>query len=200
VGRRWLAWVAVPALAAPGAGCGNERSQPTGLSDLAPQVSLVSFTGPSGDVSFGRPTSWSVVSGGLPQVAQISSGSAVASVYAYPRTDLSVDGAAVEGLRQRLLGSLRQRAPSFDVESSRVTEVDGAPAVEIIGRGRIAGHPVRTKSIHVYKGAAEYVIDAYARPDLFRRARTEGFDPMIATISLGGYPQGLRSGGVRAPD
>lgn len=197
--RRWLAWLVVPALAVASGGCGNARSQPTGLSQLGQQVSLVNFTAPSGDVSFGRPSTWSVTGGALPKVAQISSGGAVATVFAYPRTDLPADPVGAEASRERLLVSLRERAPSFEVDSSRVREVDGAIAVEIIGHGRIAGHPVRTKSVHVYKGAAEYVIDAYARPKLFRRAETEAFNPLLATIRLGGFPEGPVSGGVKAP-
>jgi hypothetical protein len=199
VERRWLAWLAIPALATACGGCGNERAQPTGLRQLGPQVSLVNFTAPGGDVSFGRPSSWSITGGSLPKVAQISSGSAVATVYAYPRTDLPQDRAGAEASRERLLASLQERAPSFEVQSSRVREVGGSVAVEIMGRGWIAGHPVQTKSVHVYKGAAEYVIDAYARPKFFRRAETEAFNPLLATIRLGGFPEGPVSGGVRAP-
>jgi hypothetical protein len=195
VGRRWLAWLAITPLAMAGAGCGNERNQPIGLSQLGPAVSLVNFTAPSGDVSFGHPSSWTVTTGALPEVAQVSSGSAVATIWAYPRTDLSQSSAGAEAARQRLLSSLQERTPSFDVQSSRVREVDGAPAVEIVGRGTIAGHEVRTKSVHVYKGGAEYVIDAYARPRSFRRAETEAFNPLLATIRLGGFPEGRSSGG-----
>lgn len=181
-------------------GCGNARNHPEGLSQLGPQVSLVNFVAPSGDVTFGRPSTWSVTGGALPKIAQISSGDAVDTVFAYPRTDLPEDPAGVEASRQRLLASLHERDPSFDVESSRVREVDGAPAVEIIGSGRIAGRAVKTKSVHVYKGAAEYVIDAYARPKYFRRAETEAFNPLLATIRLGGFPEGPVSGGVKAAE
>jgi hypothetical protein len=200
VERRWLAWLAIPALATACWGCGNERAQPTGLRQLGQQVSLVNFTAPGGDVSFGRPSTWSITAGTLPEVAQISSGSAVATVYAYPRADLPQDPASAEASRRRLLESLHERAPSFVVQSSRVRELGGSVAVEIVGRGRIAGHPVRTKSVHVYKGTAEYVIDAYARPRFFKRAVTEAFNPLLATIRLGGFPEGPVSGGVKAPD
>jgi hypothetical protein len=198
VERRWLAWLAIPALVACG-GCGNARSQPIGLRQLGPPVSLINFTSETGDVSFGHPSTWSASGGAPPQVAQISSGSAVATIYAYPRTDLPLDRAGAEASRLRLLDSLARRAPSFRVESSRVRQVDGAAAVEIVGRGRIAGHAVETKSVHVYKGAAEYVIDAYARPRFFKQAETEAFDPLLATLHVSGFPQGPVSGGVRAP-
>jgi hypothetical protein len=200
VKRRWLAWLAIPALAAAASGCGNTRNEPTGLSQLGEPLSLVNFTDPTGDVSFGRPSTWSVTGGALPKVAQISSGSAVATVFSYPRTDLPQDAAGAEVSRERLIESLRERAPGFEVESSRVFRIDGAVAVEIVGRGRVAGHPVRTKSVHVYKGAAEYVIDAYARPKSFEQADTQAFEPLLATLHLGGFPEGPVSGGVQAPE
>ena len=187
--------LAIPALAVAGAGCGNSRNQPTGLAQLGAPVSLVNFTAPSGDVSFGRPSTWSVGGGNLPQVAQMSSGSAVATVFAYPRTDLSLSQAGAEAARQRLLASLRERAPSFEVLSSRVRKVDGAQAVEIIGRGTIAGHPVMTKSVHVYKGRVEYVIDAYSRPAEFHRAETDAFNPLLATLHVRGVPEPTTSAG-----
>lgn len=187
------------ALALAGAGCGNARNQPTGLSQLGEPLSLVNFTSTNGDVSFGRPSTWTVIGGTLPKVAQISSGTAVAAVFAYPRSDLPENRAGAEASRGRLIASLRRRSPSFDVEASRVRKVDGAVAVEIDGTGRVAGHRVRTKSVHVYKGAAEYVIDAYAKPKTFKAADTEAFQPMLATIRLGGFPEGQASGGVRAP-
>jgi hypothetical protein len=199
VNRRRLAWLAVLALALAGVGCGNDRMQPTGLSKLGEPLSLVNFTSSNGDVSFGHPSTWSVLGGTLPKVAQLSSGTAVATVFAYPRTDLPQDRAGAEASRTRLIASLKERDPSFDVEASRVRKVDGAVAVEIEGTGRIAGQRVRTKSIHVYKGAAEYVIDAYAKPKTFKDADTEAFEPMLATLRLGGFPGGPASGGVKAP-
>ena len=100
----------------------------------------------------------------------------------------------------RLLASLQQRAPSFVVSRQpapqgrrrRRRSRSSAPAVS-------PGTAVRTRSVHVYKGAAEYVIDAYARPKSFQQARTEAFDPMLATLRLGGFPEGPVSGGVKAP-
>ena len=187
------------ALALAGAGCGNERNQPTGLSQLGPPSSIVNYSTGNGDVSFGHPSTWTVLAGTLPKVAQISSGTAVAAVYAYPRTDLPQDRAGAEASEQRLIASLHRREPSFEVDSTRISKVDGAIAVEIEGRGRIAGHKVRSLSVHVYKGAAEYVIDAYSKPKTFKAAKTEAFEPMLATMRLGGFPEGPVSGGVKAP-
>jgi len=197
-GRR-LAWLAIPALAVACAGCGNPRNTASGLSALAPTAPLANYTALGGDVSFGHPVTWLVTTGALPEVAQISSGGAVATIYAYPRTDLPLDFAGAASSRLRLLASLRQRAPSFQVTSSRLLSIDGAPAVEVVGSGRIGGHPVRSESVHVFKGAAEYVVDAFARPRAFARARSQAFDPLLATLRLGGFPAGPVSGGVTAP-
>jgi hypothetical protein len=199
VGPRRFAWLAIPALALACGGCGNARQHPTGLAQLGQPVSLVDYTSSNGDVSFGRPSTWSVSGGPSPEVAQISSGRAVDTIWAYPRTDLALDLAGADAARQRLIASLQRRAPGFAVDSSRVRKVDGAYAVEIVGHGRIAGHAVKTESVHVYKGAAEYVIDAYAQPNLFRQAEVEAFDPLLATIRLGGFPNGPTTGGVQAP-
>jgi hypothetical protein len=199
VGRGWFVWLAIPALVGC-AGCGNARSQPAGLGALGPPQSLVNFGAAGGDVNFGHPSTWSVTTGPAPEVARISSAGAVATVYAYPRTDLSLTRAGAAASQQRLLRSLAQRDPSFHVDSTRLRKVDGAEAVEIVGRGKIAGHRVRSQSVHVYKGAAEYVIDAYSKPGLFRRAEAEAFDPMLATMTLGGFPAGpVPAGGVTAP-
>jgi hypothetical protein len=174
------------------AACGNERNHPTGLAALGPPTNFISYSSSSGDVSFGRPSTWSVSSGRFPEVAQISSGRAVAVVYSYPRTDLPTDPAGVEASRRRLLASLHNREPSFEVGRTRIFEVDDAPAVEIVGRGTIAGHAVKSRTVHVYKGAAEYVIDAYSNPSSFQRANRIAFEPLIATIRLGGVPEGVR--------
>ncbi len=199
MGRRWFVWVAIPALVAC-AGCGNSRREPAALGSLGPPVSLVNFGAAGGDVNFGHPSSWSVTTGAPPEVARIFSSGAVATIYAYPRTDLSLTRAGAEASRQRLLRSLAERDPSFEVDSTRLRKVDGAEAVEIVGHGKIAGHRVRSQSVHVYKGAAEYVIDAYSKPGRFHEAEAEAFDPMLATMTLGGFPTGpVAAGGVKAP-
>jgi hypothetical protein len=186
--RRRLLSLALLALALPLASCGNERVRPSGLAKLGPPTSFASYSNASGDVSFGYPSTWTVSNGRFPQVAQISSGKAVAAIYSYPRTDLPSDAAAVTASRKRLLRSLRERAPGFRVQGSHLSEVDDAPAVEILGSGRVGGQRVETRSVHVFKGSAEYVIDAYAAPGTFERANTIAFEPLLATIRLGGSP------------
>ena len=177
--------IAVVALLA--AGCGNERGTPPDLDALGKAGATTEYVNP-GVVRFSYPVTWFAAGATPPRYAQLSSGGALASVYAYPRTDLGSDPASVAAARGRLIKSLESRDPGFLVEGSRVTEVDGSPAVEIRGRGTIAGEPVRIRSIHVYRPGVEWLIDAYARPAQFAEANRVAFVPMLASIRLGKNP------------
>ena len=180
-----LAAIAATALLA--AGCGNERGTPLDLDALGKAGTTKEFVNP-GVVRFRHPATWFVAGATPPRYAQLSSGGALASVYAYPRTDLGTDPASVEAARARLIKSLEGRDPGFLVESARITEVDGSPAVEIRGRGAIAGELVRTRSVHVYRPGVEWLIDAYARPAQFPEADRVAFEPMLTSIKLGENP------------
>jgi len=171
-------------LAAFAAGCGNERASPPELGRPDRPTGYQTFVSPDGAVSFNHPSNWGVAAGEGPEVARLYSGTALAAVYAYPRTDLPTGRAAVEDSRRRLLASLRRRAPSFSLIGSHLTEVDGAPAVVVDGGGEIGGHLVVERTIHVYKPGIEFVIDAYAAPLSFSLAERWGFRPLLRTIDL----------------
>jgi hypothetical protein len=169
------------------AGCGNERGTPPDLDALGKAGATTEYVNP-GVVSFSYPVTWFAAGATPPRFAQLSSGGALASVYAYPRTDLGTDPASVAAARGRLIKSLERRDPGFLVSSSKVTNVDGSPAVEIRGRGTIAGEPMKIRSVHVYRPGVEWLIDAYARPAQFAEANRVAFDPMLASIKLGKHP------------
>jgi hypothetical protein len=170
-----------------GAGCGNERGTPPPLDALGKPGATKEYANP-GIVSFRYPDSWFAAGATPPRYAQLSSGGALASVYAYPRDDLATDPASLEAARRRLVQSLHRREPGFLVERTRITEVDGSPAVEILGRGRIAGEPVKIRSVHVYRPGVEWLVDAYARPPQFAEANRTAFAPMLASLRLGEKP------------
>jgi hypothetical protein len=170
-----------------GAGCGNERGTPPDLDALGQAGATKEFVSP-GIVRFRYPETWFAAGATAPRYAQLSSGGAVASVYAYPRTDLATDPASIEAARRRLIESLRRRDPGFLIESTKITQLDGSPAVEVRGRGTIAGEPVKTRSVHLYRSDVEWLIDAYARPAQFAEANRVAFAPMLASIKLGEKP------------
>ena len=168
------------------AGCGNERAESPNLSALGKAGPMVAFSTAGGAVSFRHPRSWIAVPGEPPAVAQLTSGGAAATVYAYPRDDLGTDPASVRAARERVLESLRRRSPGFLVLDTSIVEIDGSPAVQVRGRGTIAGKPVEARSVHVYKPGVEYVIDAYARPTQFATANRVAFGPLLASVRLAG--------------
>lgn len=175
------------------AACGNERGQPPDLDRLGRPGATEEFV--SSAVRFRHPSSWLAQATDPPQYAQLASGGALAAVYAYPRSDLGTDPASVAAARRRVVESLHRRAPGFLVERTRVVEVDGSPAVEVRGRGKVAGEQVESRSVHIYKPAVEWVIDAYARPAQFAEANRVAFDPMLASIELSGRPPPPGGGG-----
>jgi hypothetical protein len=163
--------------------CGNERAEPPDLNSLGRPGPTAEFER-EGAVSFRHPRSWVALGAEPPQYASLASGGALAAIYGYPRTDLGTDTASVEASRRRLVRSLREREPGFLVERTEIIRVDGSPAIEIRGRGAIAGKPVETRSVHVYKPAVEWVIDAYARPGQFAEADRIAFELLLETIDL----------------
>ena len=175
------------------AACGNERGQPPDLDRLGRPGPTEEFV--ASGVRFRHPRSWVAQVANPPQYAQLASGGALAAVYAYPRSDLGGDPTSVEAARRRVVESLHRRAPGFLVERTRIVEVDGAPAVEVRGRGKVAGERVESRSVHVYKPAVEWVIDAYARPAQFAEANRIAFGPMLASIELSDTPPA--QGGAR---
>ncbi len=69
------------------------------------------------------------------------------------------------------------------VEGKRV-EVDGAPAIELLGTATIAGEKRRVRSTHVYAKGAEIVLDAYAPEQEFARVDREVFRPIAASLRI----------------
>jgi hypothetical protein len=172
------------------AGCGNDPLPTGDQAALGRPGQTKRFVAGGGAVSFRYPVSWIPQRGAPPRLAQLGSGSALVAVYAYPRTDLGTDPGAIEASRRRLLASLHRRDPGFLVKGSTLTRVDGAPAVQVAGRGLIGGAPTVTRATHVYKPRVEWVIDAYATPDRFAAANRIAFAPLLASIRLANRVRG----------
>ena len=182
--RSLQAAAAVAAIPVAVAGCGNQPLQPPDLTALGKARPTARFVAGGGAVTFRYPRSWVPDQGTPPRVAGLGSGSALVSVYAYPRGDTGTSRAAILAARKRLLGSLQQRAPGFLVKTTRLIRVDGSPAVQIRGRGIVGSGPVATLSTHVYEPRVEWVIDAYATPDRFDAAERIAFAPLLRSIHL----------------
>ncbi len=60
--------------------------------------------------------------------------------------------------------------------------------MEVVGTQSLSGGRLRTRSVHVFKGSAEYVIELIAPPQDFTVDRTV-FSPMLRTLELTGRVQ-----------
>jgi hypothetical protein len=190
VRRTLQAAAAVAVITVAVAGCGNQPLQPPDLTALGKARPTARFVGGGGAVTFTYPRSWVTDQGTPPRVAGFGSGSALVSIYAYPRVG-DTSRAAIVAAKNRLRRSLQRRAPGFLVKNVRLLRVDGSPAVQIRGRGIVGSGPVATVSTHVYKPRVEWVIDAYATPDRFDAAERIAFAPLLTSIHLADrVPQG----------
>jgi hypothetical protein len=172
------------------AACGSRRADPPRLSSTpSPPAELETFTSDDGDVSFTHPANWDLQRRDPPGVATISTGGAALTVWAYRTQALVADPGAQQRALARVLASLKKRDPGFRVESATVQQRFGSPGIEVTGTTAIGGRPVKARSFHLYKGLGEYVVDAYADPAQFDRANSQVFEPLLASLRLGGEPK-----------
>jgi hypothetical protein len=94
--------------------------------------------------------------------------------------------AEVAAARRRLLSEVRRRDRRFKVVRSGATKVSGAPAVELVGDQTLSRAKLRTRSVHVYKGKAEYVLELVAPTGVFAELRRRVFDPVVRSLEVTG--------------
>ena len=116
-------------------------------------------------MEFSHPRNWRLRRRDLPAAFELTSGEAAIAGWAYAREeDLPEPGAQLESARERLVEAIEERDPEFRVRSAEATEVAGAPAIDVRGDQVIAERRLRTRSVHVFEGEVEYVIEALSPP------------------------------------
>jgi hypothetical protein len=169
------------------AACGKEQ-------EPAPRVFAVkaprgerSTDFPNAGMTVVRPRNWKLRRREAPGVFELLSGEATVSAWAYPREeDLPETDAQLEAARGRLLDAVEERDPDFRLRSAVTTEVAGAPAIEVRGDQVLSRRRLRTRSVHVFDGQVEYVIEAIAPPSDFGRVDTGVLAPLLRSIELTG--------------
>ncbi len=98
-----------------------------------------------------------------PAVFRAAFGEWFVSGFAYRRRELLPRGRReLQTARRRLVREVRRRDRSFRLLSARATRAAGAPAVELVGDQVLSKSRLRTRSLHVYRGNAEYVLEMVA--------------------------------------
>ena len=173
------------ALATLAAGCGSDRLATPDLDRPAEPGPVTRATFPKAGLVFDRPSAWRFEPGADPLVVRGGSGTAVVAVWRYLRTEpLPREPPALEDAKAELEGALQARDPTFELTSSRITEADGAPAIEVSGLQTIAGQRRRVRSLHAYAKGAEVVVDAYAADQDFGAMDRAVFRPLMRSLKI----------------
>jgi hypothetical protein len=126
-----------------------------------------------------------------PGVFRSSLGESFIAAFAYRRAEqLPRNGGELEAARRRLVRQIQQRDAGFRLIRSRSTRAAGASAVEVVGDQRIAGVTLRTRSLHVYKGGGEYVLDMLSPVPQFAGMDRTYFTPAVRSLKVTGRVTG----------
>jgi hypothetical protein len=171
--------------ALPATGCGRERIDPPDVTRPATPARAVEQQHPDHGLTFTRPGNWPFEPGSAPLVASTASGNATIAIWRYLRSEpLPREDEELAEAQQNLERAARSRDATFELERSRRTRVDGAPALELVGDSTVTGQRRRVRSTHVYAKGAEVVIDAYAAPDDFARVDEAVFRPLLDSFKI----------------
>jgi hypothetical protein len=170
-------------------GCAAERaSTPSTLLPADTPVATSSFKRAGMTVSL--PRAMTVVERKSPAVFQAKLGEWFVSGLAYRRKEqLPRNDAELRAARRRLVREVRRRDRTFKVVSATTTRVDGARAVQVVGDQEISKQRLRIRSLHVYKGRGEYVLEMAAPVDEFGTLDRNVFDRVVKSLKVTGRPR-----------
>jgi hypothetical protein len=176
--------LALATLAFPG--CGNERFQPKSL-EVEPSQASRTVRYPSVGLSVDLPRGFVVRRARQPGVFRATLGESFVSVFAYRRAEqLPRDDGELRTARRRLGRTIRERSKGYRPRSSRTARVAGARAIELVGDQTLSERRLRTRSLHLFKGEAEYVIEVAAPVERFGRVDRATTPTIRRTLKLSG--------------
>lgn len=173
----------VPLLAA----CGEEPDDPPRVFHVkAPRgQQRAEFLGAG--MALDHPANWKLRRRDAPGVFELVSGQAIVAGWAYPREEpLPETDAELESARDRLVEAIQVRDPDYRVRSTAVTDLAGAPAIDVEGEQTLARRDLRTRSVHVFAGDVEYVIEAIAPPGDYDLVEEGVMEPLLDSLELEG--------------
>jgi hypothetical protein len=166
--------------------CGAERARkPKSAVEPGDRFHRISY--PLSGLSLSLPVEASVERRRYPGVLRASVGESFIAVFAYRRREQIPRRAGELGAaRRRLVAQVRRRSRRFRLIRSRVIRVARAPAIQLLGDQTISRSRLRTRSLHVFKGRGEYVIDMLAPVDRFRATNRVFFSPAARSLKVTG--------------
>ena len=173
--------------------CGEEQEPPPDVFAVKEPQGRVSADFPRAGVAFEHPENWRLRPGDAPRVFELVSGEAVVAGWAYPRDEpLPVTAEQLEAARGRLLDAIEERDPEFRVAGAATREVAGSPAIDVRGQQVIARRRLRTRSVHVFAGDVEFVIEAIAPPADHALVTRRVLGPLLRSLEVDGEAAGAQ--------
>lgn len=169
------------------AGCGNERQAAVDPAAIEPPAGSERVELPRAGMSFRAPRNWDLREREAPQVFSLNSGAGFVTGFAYRRDEPLPDtDAELEAARRRLVREVRERDPKLELDSSEATEVAGSRAIELRGTQTLSRRKLETRSVHLFEGTVEYVIEAIAPPAGFDVVDREVLEPLLRSLEVSG--------------
>lgn len=169
------------------AGCGNERAGSDSLFEAPAGEGTQRLRYPDAGLALVLPKAFVVSPAKPPQLFRASLEDAFVSSFAYRREEqLPTTGDQLRTARDRLVRAAQIRDRSFRLSSSKLTRAAGAPAIELLGEQTISLGRLRLRSLHVYKGGAEYVVELGAPVRDFRRLDRSTFPGIRRSLKVTG--------------
>jgi hypothetical protein len=169
------------------AGCGSEPQQPPDVGTPGPPGALLELAFAEQGVRLDVPSAWKLErgTGDGPLLATLTSGRATIAIWRYPRTEpLPRTTKDLEATKDSLIAAVKTRDPGFAVTSSRILRGQTRRGVELIGTGENSGFDRRARSLHLFGGGAEVVLDQYATPAQFATVDGDVFRAVAQSLRV----------------
>jgi hypothetical protein len=167
--------------------CGEEPDDPPAVFDVKAPRGQKQADFPRAGIALEHPANWKLRRRDAPGVFELVSGGAIVAGWAYPREEpLPETEAELEGAKDRLVEAIKVRDPDYRVRNAAVTEVAGAPAIDVEGEQVLSRRDLRTRSVHVFLGDVEYVVEAIAPPQDYDLVERRVMDPLLDSLELEG--------------
>jgi hypothetical protein len=139
-------------------------------------------------MTFEHPANWKLRERDEPGVFELVSGQAIVAGWAYPREEaLPETDAELEAAARRLEEAIQVRNPDFRFHSAAsLTEVADAPTIDLSGEQTLSRRDLRTRSVHIFKGGTEYVVESIAPSPDHVLVERRVLEPLLDSLELEG--------------
>ena len=167
--------------------CGKGQEPPRRVLQVKPPRGEKHADFTDAGMAFDRPGNWRLRPKGAPEVFELLSGQATIAGWAYPRDeDLPATDEQLEAAKDRLIDAIDERNPEFRLDSAETGEIAGSRAIDVRGSQVISRRALETRSVHIFDGEVEYVIEALAPPADAKLVDTQVLTPLLDSLELEG--------------